>query len=615
MSRHKRGMPYTILFILVLFSIMVCAQEQPKLSNLPRLAAGNLTLPIRDDFSGTRIFPDQTIWQDSNVYINSDFPLNPISIGVATFDGADKFGRPYRSLLKKSYAEADYLTSRPVNLASHNGVPYTPADSIYLSFYYQPQGFGDAPESQDSLVLEFKTGKTIADTIWKRIWAVEGTGVKPFKAVIVPVIDTAFLKDNFQFRFKNYTTYSGDLDHWSIDYVVLSDKRNNKDTVMAEITWVERTPSLLKNYQAVPWRHFIGNETALLNNTLKMRVRNNDITSYSTLYRLDVKDEKGNVTGYYPGPTVNTSSAITPNVNSYYSLSGIAFPSTIFPDNGKDSASFTIEKILEKSDPFPANNIWLEKQDFFNYYAYDDGTAEGGYGLNERGGKIAYQFTLAKADTLQAIQMYFNQMKTDVSGSTFKIMVWDNLTTNHVLYRGEDVTPIYENSVNGFHTYKLSSPILVSGTIYIGWEQNTIQVLNLGVDKNNIIPNELLHYFSPAANAWFNSIYPGAWMMRPILGKKLPLVLGLPEVKEFSKNTFSIFPNPASDKIFITSSDKPIDLSAIRIALFDALGRDVTYKKADNFIDISDLPDGFYILRLTDLRNSGATIHKIIISR
>lgn len=34
----------------------------------------------------------------------------------------------------------------------------TPADSVYFSFYYQPQGYGDAPETDDSLVLQFGYG-------------------------------------------------------------------------------------------------------------------------------------------------------------------------------------------------------------------------------------------------------------------------------------------------------------------------------------------------------------------------------------------------------------------------------------------------------------------------
>ena len=50
---------------------------------------------------------------------------------------------------------ADSLISKPISLINENGEKLTPADSLYFSFYYQPQGNADAPESTDSLVLMF----------------------------------------------------------------------------------------------------------------------------------------------------------------------------------------------------------------------------------------------------------------------------------------------------------------------------------------------------------------------------------------------------------------------------------------------------------------------------
>src|SRR3569832_395224 len=51
-----------------------------------------LTLPFRDDFSYDGIYPDPTLWTDSDVFINSSYADNPPTVGVATFDGIDKFG-------------------------------------------------------------------------------------------------------------------------------------------------------------------------------------------------------------------------------------------------------------------------------------------------------------------------------------------------------------------------------------------------------------------------------------------------------------------------------------------------------------------------------------------
>lgn len=48
-----------------------------------------LTLPFIDDFSQQHYYPDASKWENNNVYINSSYPVNPPSYGVATFDGLD----------------------------------------------------------------------------------------------------------------------------------------------------------------------------------------------------------------------------------------------------------------------------------------------------------------------------------------------------------------------------------------------------------------------------------------------------------------------------------------------------------------------------------------------
>lgn len=128
-----------------------------------------LRLPFSDDFSKDSIYPDASRWLDSTVYVNAHYPVYPVDYGVATFDVLDKTGKIY------SYADifpfiADHLTSYPIRLDSIfdevSGTSWktTPADSVYLSFYYQSQGRGDAPLHYDSLALEFGTTKYYYDT-------------------------------------------------------------------------------------------------------------------------------------------------------------------------------------------------------------------------------------------------------------------------------------------------------------------------------------------------------------------------------------------------------------------------------------------------------------------
>ena len=106
-------------------------------------------------FVNTHDFSSQTLWYENEVFVNSTYPINPPSIGVATFDGLDSTGYPYNFVNPGAYGLADKLTSKYLNL----GVPLGVNESFLFSFYYQPKGLGNTPESTDSLVLEFKFNK------------------------------------------------------------------------------------------------------------------------------------------------------------------------------------------------------------------------------------------------------------------------------------------------------------------------------------------------------------------------------------------------------------------------------------------------------------------------
>ena len=126
---------------------IIVAHENIK--NIPKQQnKATLTLPFLDDFSQHTHYPNQNIWKDFYTYVNASFPIDPPTYGVATFDGLDSTGYPYNFTNPTAYGIADYLTSESIDLTS-------PIDSVFLSFYYQPQGNGNKPEAKDSLRLEF----------------------------------------------------------------------------------------------------------------------------------------------------------------------------------------------------------------------------------------------------------------------------------------------------------------------------------------------------------------------------------------------------------------------------------------------------------------------------
>ena len=119
-----------------------------------RRSENKVTLPFFDDFSESEVSPDASKWQNRSVLVNSGFPLFPTNYNAATLDALDATGKVYSHASSSPFV-ADSLISKPISLINENGEKLTPADSLYFSFYYQPQGNADAPESTDSLVLMF----------------------------------------------------------------------------------------------------------------------------------------------------------------------------------------------------------------------------------------------------------------------------------------------------------------------------------------------------------------------------------------------------------------------------------------------------------------------------
>ena len=98
----------------------------------------NLVVPFIDDFSYKSNIPDTSLWENKSVFVNRSYGYNPITIGVATFDGLNSFGRPYNINLTGTDSEnADTLTSRIIDLSG--------LDSAYFMFFYQSQGLGNDP--------------------------------------------------------------------------------------------------------------------------------------------------------------------------------------------------------------------------------------------------------------------------------------------------------------------------------------------------------------------------------------------------------------------------------------------------------------------------------------
>ncbi|HEX8515676.1 MAG TPA: T9SS type A sorting domain-containing protein [Bacteroidia bacterium] len=565
---------------------------------------------FRDDFSYEGPYPDTAKWLNNYVFINRTLPIAPPTLGVATFDGLNASGYPYNfSSSSGSTGKADTLTSKPINLDF-------PGDtSVYFSFYYQAQGRGNYPDIADSIILEFK--KPVAGS-WHHVWAKKGltsaVSDSVWKLVMIKITDPDFLKNGFQFRFSNWATLSGNGDHWHIDEVYLNRNRFAADTVFEDAAFVYNTPSLIKTYYAMPWRQY--DSTLYKKTRYTTYIRNNDNTLHSGAFGYRIYDANNNqVNTTYTGGGLDfypfSSVGYIDGVND----SACAFPrlNYVIPSPLPGRTEYTIESFIDSSpnDTLPSDTV-RHVQVFDNYFAYDDGSAEGTFGLaGVPHAQIANKFLINVPDTLRCIDIYFNPQWVNAELYTFRLKVWlasGNGPGTAVYINPSLSTPAYnETGHDKFTRYCLDQPLFLStGNFFIGFDQTGSDPINIGVDRNT---NTQTKIFYQTTGGWYNPPYTGSLMMRPVIGSSADLV-GINPAE--TDQAVAVFPNPANDYLFVNA--EAFKTSSARYSILDLAGRTVIENGLDTGgIDVSGLVNGIYFIRIQFVKASA--VRKFIISR
>jgi Secretion system C-terminal sorting domain len=558
-------------------------------------------------------------WLDSNAYRNDWYAVNPWSLGVVTFDGLNSNGYPY-SINSSARGYGDYLTSKPIDLST-----VEKKDSVYFSFLYQPKGNGDAPENistgtllqHDSLCLQFYNNNLKK---WISIWATtpesDYTKFKiqsqTFTKVHIPLKDTNFFKKGFQFRFVNYGDLSGDLDHFHIDYVKLRKFSGVSDTNFQDFAMMYPVNNLLKKYQSIPWEHFLKASNDILNDSVRVMVRNGSLNAQNTLAGTVKILENGNeIAQSFLNP------ALLPGNNFNYlaqstNISYHDFPRKINWKKNKtiDSAAYTIKVAVPA--PFtndPINDTSYSKLEFKDYYAFDDGTAELAYGLKSNQAETAYQFTVYEPDTLIGLSICFVPTVEDKSAKNFSIVVRENNNgiPGNILYEDGNLnlrTVRYGKSRNEFKSFYFIDfkGVNIKDNFFIGLRQYDQEWLNIGLDVNTNSLSNL--FFTTGENQWQKSSLGinGSLMMRPIFKSRYNKSLSFSD--NLLKNKMIIYPNPTAvsfqlDNSLISNYFDILDVNGRVLSSFQYLG---------NPIDVSFLNNGVYIVREG---KSGAT-YKLI---
>ena len=584
---------FLISFSLVSQEVITDLAHNPYLKNFKfthKNSKSSLSLPFIDDFSYDSNIVSSDLWQYSTVYVNRTYPINPPTIGVITFDGLDENGFA-RDFSSNSSEPSDTLLSKKIDLSS--------VSSAYFLFYFQAKGLGDAPEPLDKLILEFKN-----DSLqWETVWISEDTILEDFTKVIKVINQNRFLFDEFQFRFVNYATVSGNFDHWHVDYIKIDELQSVSDTSqLNDVSFVYNSPSFLKRYQEMPWSHFLNNEADELKDSIDILLRNNDAAS-NIDYQFNVFNN-GNQVYHYPliGVSRNVTVLDYDQVGNFsFTDPPILLQSNIFTSFEIDSASFLVENILgTNSSDNKLNDTLFYVQNFHSHFAYDDGTAESAYGINVSGAQIAYEFKLNRPDTLRAIQMYFPQMLDSVNDVPFKLTVWDDLSsTGNILYQ-QEVFPYHTQNGN-YYTYLIDEPFKLVGTFYVGWEQSTEDLLNIGLDKNNVSNS---YMFYNIGSGWNQSSYFGSWMIRPVLSMK-PIVSSVDYVSFDTK----IYPNPVDTYCFVKTSENNCIIKVFSV--HGVMQKQIFSKNSLTKLDLKDFSSGIYFIEI--LQNNKREYKKIIL--
>lgn len=539
------------------------------------------------------------LWEDDDVYVNDTYPVGPPTIGVATFDGLARDGLPYDFDNYGSYGIADKLTSVPIDLQ------LPASDSVYLSFYYQARGLsGDAfPQPQDSLLLEFYAPQ---EDTWYGVWRASypnTTEVLRFRQVNIPIREFRYLQDGFRMRFSNYATLSGSFDHWHLDYVRLGAQRRFDDTTLVDVAYIQPASTLLETYTSVPFAKFEQSPASYMAQTLPLNQRNLDDQDRFITYGMAVELEDGGGAQDFSNGT-NTSG----NAASVFTVDN---PVNSTPNNFLYDASLSTDAAFWKvkfwTNATPDINRYNDTtsfvQELSNYYSYDDGSAEMGYGLNSAGGKLAYRFDLVGGDSLRAIRMYFNPIANAPPASqppsgSFLLTVWSSLDPEVIIHQNFSFSsPEYrDHGLNKFVEYPLDSAIWVEGTVFIGWTQTNTTNMNLGFDRNRNNGNKI--FFKTGGN-WQPTQQQGSLMMRPVFVAAVDPFTGV-EDQDAKEGQLLLYPNPANDALRIRFDGLPS--AGATVECLDALGRSVlrmAYADQD-LIPVSDLANGLYTVRLMD---------------
>ena len=454
------------------------------------------------------------------------------------------------------------------------------------------------------------------EMVWEMVWSTPGQRLDDwltenplcfFKQVMVPINDQRWLINNFQFRFRNYASlednnivgWASNVDQWNIDYVRLDVNRTWDDTTQNDLAFVMPTTTILRDYQYMPWSQYrdseLGDhfENVLIN--LSNTVKNSD-------YTYNIRKVGGGQIASYTTNNLNAYPYWTHGLHSDQPHARPSFNFSSLPTDNADSATFIITHVFQEvgaASQNRSNDTCIFYQNFHNYFAYDDGTAEAGYSLlsnmTNPQSYFAMRFRLNQPDTLRAVRMWFNSVAEDANLANFTLMVWDddNGEPGTEIYSMPAQMPYHAQQFEDFATYYLDEPVYVEGAFHVGFFQNHNVQLNLGFDQNTDARGQWKY---KTTSQWNESFLKGTPMIRAVVGKEIDHSV----VPENQLANCRIYPNPATDFINIQLDGNN---AATMCRIFDVSGALVYQQSVSGSmttVPLHALKAGIYFIQLSD---------------
>ena len=565
-----------------------------------------LTLPFWDDFSTSGNTPDIYKWRyGHDVFVNATYGRNAPTYKVATLDGLNGMGGAHRA--SSSFpGPADSLVTHSIDLSQLTAFE---ENTVFLSFFWQAFGNGEIPDAEDSLKVSFYAD----DSTWVEVWGTNGglDNVTPdFQQEIIQVSGDRFFHQNFRIKFESIINRGGPFDTWHIDYVYLNKARSANDIYHFDRSLSSPPTLLFAPYAEVPSHQFFIDPSKFLS-TQNILASNLDNTPHPLDYYYQLNNLTTNET--YVDASLGTGGGGAMLPLEQRELTGPAFPG--IPVNALDSQVFEATYYYNTGDKYlfeevdngdtlflpvdlKVNDTIRYTYTLHNYYAYDDGIAEYASGINVENGMLVTMYAIEEQDTLTHLDIHFPDINpNNPAGKVINIIVLRRLEEEVV--RSQPYSIQLSPDRNGFTRIKLSTPLIVSDTFYIGYENTSNSLIGVGLDRNNITASDFIYY--NVLGSWIqNDELQGALMMRPVFqdGSEFVLSAPKPDLK------LHLYPNPTSGLINLPRHDL--------LSIYDLSGRFIEQFKYSPELDLSSYPNGVYLLRF--LIQGESVVKKVIVA-